>query len=69
MNREKKKNFFNEDSSRDFWDNIKHTNICILGVSEGEQREKEAENLIEETIAKNFPNWDQRFRFSKHRES
>ena len=26
----------NEDSLRDFWDNIKYTNICIIGVQEGE---------------------------------
>ena len=26
----------NEDSLRDFWDNIKHTNIQIVGVPEGE---------------------------------
>ena len=32
--------FENEDSLRDFWDNIKQTNICILGVLEGEEREK-----------------------------
>ena len=24
----------NEDSLRDLWDNIKHTNICIIGVQE-----------------------------------
>ena len=28
----------NEDSLRDLWDNIKHTNICIIGVPEGEER-------------------------------
>ena len=26
----------NEDSLRDPWENIKHNNICIIGVSEGE---------------------------------
>ena len=25
---------------RDLWDNIKHTNIHIIGVPEGEDREK-----------------------------
>ena len=29
----------NEDSLRDLWDNIKHTNIHIIGVPEGEERE------------------------------
>ena len=28
----------NEDSLRDIWDNIKHTNIHIIGVPEGEER-------------------------------
>ena len=30
----------NEDSLRDLWDNIKCTNIRIVGVPEGEEREK-----------------------------
>ena len=30
----------NEDSLRDHWDNIKCNNICIIGVPEGEEREK-----------------------------
>ena len=30
----------NEDSLRDLWDNIKCSNICIIGVSEGEDRER-----------------------------
>ena len=36
--------------------NIKHTNICIIGVLEGEEREKGPEKIFEEIIAKNFPN-------------
>ena len=30
----------NEDSLRDLWDNIKHTNIHIIGVPEGGEREE-----------------------------
>ena len=30
----------NEDTLRDLWDNIKHNNIGIIGVPEGEEREK-----------------------------
>ena len=41
---------------RDLWDNIKHTNIHIIGVSEGEEREKGPEKVFEEIIAENFPN-------------
>ena len=29
-----------EDSLRDLRDNIKHNSICIVGVPEGEEREK-----------------------------
>ena len=29
-----------EDSLREFWDNIKYTKIHIIGVPEGEEREK-----------------------------
>ena len=38
----------NEDSLRDLWDNIKCTNIPIIGVSEGEEREKGHEKIFEE---------------------
>ena len=30
----------NEDSLRDLWDNIKHNHIRIIGVPEGEERER-----------------------------
>ena len=43
-----------EDSLRDFWDNIKHTNIQIIGVPEEEQEKKGYENIFEEIIAENF---------------
>ena len=46
----------NEDSLRDLWDNIKHTDICIMGVPEGEEREKQPEKIFEEIIADNFLN-------------
>ena len=37
----------NEDSLRDFWDNIKHNNIRIIRVPEGEEREKGPEKILE----------------------
>ena len=46
----------NEDSLRDLWDNIKHNNIRIMGVPEGEEREKGLEKIFEEIIVKNFLN-------------
>ena len=38
----------NEDSLRDIWDNSKHTNIHIIGVTEGEEGEKEPEKIFKE---------------------
>ena len=46
----------NEDSLRDLWDNIKRNNIRIIGVPEGEEREKGPEKIFEEIIVENFPN-------------
>ena len=46
----------NEDSLRDLWDNIKCTNIHIIGVPEGEERERGPEKIFEEIIVENFPN-------------
>ena len=45
-----------EDSLRDLWCNIKCTNIRIIGVPEGGEREKGPEKIFEEIIVKNFPN-------------
>ena len=36
-------------------ENVKRTNIHIIGVPEGEEREKETEKIFQEIIAKNFP--------------
>ena len=46
----------NEDSPRDLWDNIKSNTISIIGVPEGEEREKRPEKIFEEMIVENFPN-------------
>ena len=46
----------NEDTLRDLWDNIKHNNIRIIGVPEGEERAKGPEKTFEEIIVENFPN-------------
>ena len=45
-----------EDSLRNLWDNIKRTNIRIIGVPEEEEKKKGTENIFEETIVANFPN-------------
>ena len=51
-----KQNFLNEDSLRDLWYNIKCTNIHIIGVTEGDEREKGTGNVLVEVVAENFPN-------------
>ena len=47
-----------EDSLRDLWDNIKHTNIWIIGVPEEEEKKKEYEKIFEEIIVENFSNME-----------
>ena len=49
----------NEDSLRDLWDNIIRTNIRIIGVPEGEKKEKGSEKIFEEIIVRNLPNMGQ----------
>ena len=46
-----------EDSLRDLWDNIKHTNIRIIGVPE-EEKKKGYEKIFEEIIIENFPSME-----------
>ena len=45
-----------EDSLRDLWDNIKCTNIQIIGVPEEEKKKEGSEKIFEEIIVKNLPN-------------
>ena len=42
--------------SRDLWDNIKCTNIQIIGVPEAEEKKKGSEKIFEDIIVENFPN-------------
>ena len=44
-----------EDSFRDFWGNIKCTNIRVIGVLEGKEKKKGTEKIFE-IIVENFPN-------------
>ena len=50
-----------EDSPRDLWDNIKHTNIRLIGVPEEEEKKtKGTETIFEEIIVENFPNMERK---------
>ena len=44
-----------EDSLRDLWDNIKRTNIRLIGIPE-EEKKKVFEKIFEEIRVENFPN-------------
>lgn len=55
QNKEKRWKKKNEDHLRDLWDNVKCTNVHIMGIPEGEKREKELEKISEGVIAENFP--------------
>ena len=45
-----------EDSLTDLWNNIKRTNIQIIGVPEEEEKKKGTEKIFEEIRVENFPN-------------
>ena len=47
-----------EDSLIEIWDNIKRTNIQIIGVPEEEEKKKQYEKIFEEIIVENFPNME-----------
>ena len=49
-----------EDSLRDLWDNIKRTNIRIIGVPEEEEKKKGTEKIFEEIIVENFRSEERR---------
>ena len=44
----------NEENLRDLWDNVKHSNIRIIGVPEEEDKKKGHEKILEEMIVENF---------------
>ena len=45
-----------EERLRNLQDILKHSNIQIIGVPEGEEEEQEIENLFENIMKENFPN-------------
>ena len=51
----KKQEFEEVKSLINLWDNLKRSNIQIIGVPEGEQQQ-EIENLLEQIMKENFPN-------------
>ena len=49
-----------EDGLRNLWDNIKRTNIWIIGVPEEEEKKRVYEKTFEEIIVENFPNMEKK---------
>ena len=47
-----------QDSFKELWDNIKRTNIRIIGEAEEEEKKKGTEKIFEEIIVKNLPNME-----------
>ena len=45
----------NEDNLRDLQDNMKRSNILIIGVPEEEDRKKDHEKILDEIIVENSP--------------
>ena len=60
-----------EDSLKYLWDNIKCTNIRIIGAPEEEEKKKGTEKIFEEIIVGKFPNMGKEIvnQPRKHRES
>ena len=50
----------NEDSLRDLWDNIKPNNIHIIGVPEGEEREKDRRKYLKRLWSKTSLTWERK---------
>ncbi|XP_066214295.1 LINE-1 type transposase domain-containing protein 1 [Saccopteryx leptura] len=44
-----------EDKLREIQDNMKRNNICIIGISEGEENEQGIEKVFENIMTENFP--------------
>ena len=71
QNKVKKKKERTEDSLRDLWENIKCTNIQIIGVSEEEEKNKGHEKILDEIRVENSPirKRKQSIKSKRHKES
>ena len=59
----------NEERLRNLQDILKHSNIQIIGVPEGEEEEQKIENLFEQIMKENFPNLAKEIDFQKVQEA
>ena len=59
----------NEDRIRNLQDILKHSNMQITGVPEGEEEEQKIENLFEQIMKENFPNLAKEIDFQEVQEA
>ena len=59
----------NEERLRNLQDILKHSNIRIIGVPEGEEEEQEIENLFEQIMKENFPTLAKEIDFQEVKEA
>ena len=59
----------NEERLRNLQDIFKCSNILIIGVPEGEEKEQEIENLFEQIMKDNFPNLAKEIDFQEVQEA
>ena len=59
----------NEERLRNLSDNLKCSNIWIIGVPEGEEQQQETENLFEQIMKENFPNLSKEIDFQEVQEA
>ena len=58
----------NEERLRNLWDNFKHSNILIIGVTE-EVEKQETENSFEKIMKENFPSLSKEIEFQEIQEA
>ena len=59
----------NKERLRNLQDILKHSNIRIIGVPEGEEEEQKIENLFEQIMKENFPNMAKKIDFQEVQET
>ena len=59
----------NEERLRNLQDILKRSNIRIIGVPEGEEKEQQIENLFEQIMKENFPNLAKEIDFQEVQET
>ena len=65
----KKQEFKNEEKLLNLLDNLKCSNIWIIGVPEGEEQQQEIKNLFEQIMKENCPNLAKEIDFQEVQEA